>query len=161
MIVKNRISGRSARPNHLDLVEKLSESVRKHPTRRPALCVPNFELSTRCRNEAALYCAPNAFAWDPSVCGMRIVCSGGDHPMNKNGWRDVLCFDFGAPVYLRRRMMRCQHSGCPMLNKCYVVRGEGVQWYPFVHTEKRVFTKKLHDWIIVACTNGTPISQVC
>ena len=113
---------------------------------RPTLTTPNFKLSTTERHAGALYLAPPTFLWDPSVYGIKVKCPIGQHIMHKNEWRDVLVFDFGGPIYLRRRLMRCQKQGCEYNGHNYVVRDEGLEFYPFHHTDKRAFTKTLHDF---------------
>ena len=113
---------------------------------RPTLLYPNFQLSTAERHAGVLYLAPPTFLWDPTVYGVQVKCPEGNHKLHKSDWRDQLAFDFAGPIYLRRRLMKCQKPGCGYNGHSYVVQDEGLAFYPFHHTDKRVLTKKLHDF---------------
>ena len=143
---------------HLAHVENNNQN---HPRRRQELLTPNFELSGLVRNSALLYCAPKTYLWDPHTFGVRIKCPGGEHKMHKSDWRDQLAFDFACPIFLRRRLMKCQKEGCPNFNKTYLVRDENIGWYSFVHTSKTSFSRPLHDWIITSVVSGQSLSSVC
>ena len=44
--------------------------------------------------------------------------------------------------------------------KTITVREEGLECYPFLHTAKRVFTKRLSNFVIAAGVKGTPLSKI-
>ena len=56
--------------------------------------------------------------------------------------------------------MKCQKATCKVEPKTRTVRAEGLEFYPFLHTAKRAFTKRLSDFVIAACVNGTPLSKI-
>lgn len=154
----------------LACLDDATQNVIKHTHRNPVFVVPQMKISRTTRIEPTAYLAPNIFVWDPVNFGVRVKCKGGDHKMHKNDWRDTLAYDFSGPVFLRRRMMKCQkvvptpkhfprfqpflQVGCSNVGKSYVVRDEGISAYPFYHTDKRVFTKTLYDYIINSVTQG-------
>lgn len=136
-----------------------------------------MKISVNVRNDATAYLAPPIFVWDPTTCGVKVRCPGSEHHMHKNQWRDSLAYHFSGPILLRRRLLKCQkvslvHSfvlsaclhmlqvGCSHYGKSYLVRDEGVSWYPFFHTSRRAFYKPLYDYVITACGNGLAFRQM-
>lgn len=164
-------------PLFLKYLDEVTATVEKHTHREATLTIPNMKISTSARNDASAYLAPAIYVWDPTNCGIKVRCSGGDHHLHKNQWRDCLAYDFTGPIYLRRRLLKCQkvpssktlkrvihvnllQVGCPNYGKSHLVRDEGVSWYPFFHTSKRVFSRGLYDFVITSCGNGMAFRQM-